>query len=72
MKNAIRYEVLSKGVREIEGTDLIPCLRGAKRIARSMANRLGAAVIVRHDLSLPTVDARIEAQRVIHRFRRVA
>lgn len=72
MKNAIRYEVLSKGVENVEATGLLPCLRGAKRIARSMANRLGAAVIVRHDLSLPTVEARIDAQRIIHRFRRAA
>jgi len=72
MKPIIRYEVCSSGVRDVEGTDLIPCFKGAKRIAQSMANRLGAAVIVRHVISLPTIDARIKAQRIVKRFNAAA
>ena len=67
--NGIRWEACSEGVARAEGTRLMKCRKGADHIARSMAQRLGCAVLVQHNTRLGTVAARIEAQRVVRRYR---
>ena len=68
-RSTVRWEACSEGAAVTEATRLMPCRRAAEIIARSMAERLGCAVLVRHDVGLPTVDARLRAQRVVRRYR---
>jgi hypothetical protein len=68
-RNNTRWEVCSEGAAVTEATRLMTCRRAAEVIARSMAERLGCAVLVRHNIGLPTLDARIKAQRVVRRYR---
>jgi len=68
MKTMIRYEAVTKGAATVEATGLLTCRRAAIRIARSMAARVGGAVVVRHNLAIRDLSARIADQRIVRRF----
>lgn len=69
MSSTILWEACSEGVQPVQATALLKSKAAAERIAKSMAQRLGCAVLVRHNVRPISIDQRIAEQRIIRRFK---